>query len=337
MQVEQRLDFALDATDTGLWTYNVTTRAFAWDSRLRAIWGKDDQAPSFEEFASTFVGDGGELFKAMLAEAGTQQPMADDLELKIRPFDASAEKWIAIRCKQFADRGDVEIVGTARDITKSRQHDRHVYVLMREVTHRSKNLLAIIQAMARQTVKDSLTAADFELRFSSRLRGLSFSHEILAVQNWRGASINELVQAHLSSLFEHHSDRVAVEGPDLFITPEAAQNIGLALNELSSNAQRFGALSGANGQVFLGWTVEDDEAGQPRWLNFVWKEQGGSPVDPPSRHGFGHKVMQGVVARALDGMVNMTFAPTGLQWSLRIPVLHILPADAPAMVFDPNT
>lgn len=334
MKIEERLGFALDATETGLWTYNVTTGFFEWDDRLRAIWGGSKEPTSFEDFASAFVSDGGERFKAMLADADGSGKMLGELELKIKPFDSGAEKWVALRCRQFADRDAIEIVGTARDITKSRQHDRHVYVLMREVTHRSKNLLAIIQAMARQTVKDSLTASDFELRFSTRLRGLSFSHEILAVQNWRGASILELVQAHLASLFEHHGDRVTTTGPDLFITPEAAQNIGLALNELSSNAQRFGALSGPSGQVLLEWKVEDDEAGEPRWLGFVWSEHGGSPVDPPSRHGFGHKVMQGVVARALDGIVNMTFAPTGLQWSLRIPVRHILPADAPGADFD---
>ena len=258
-------------------------------------------------------------FEAMLGSARPSSS-GNEAELRIHRFDTGAERWLAFRARSSAPD---EVMGTVRDVTDVRQHDAQVHLLMREVTHRSKNLLAIIQAMARQTVKDSLTAADFEVRFSSRLRGLSFSHELLAAQDWHGAALKDLVHGHLQILLEQHGDRVAIAGPAVFIRPEAAQNIGLALNELTSNALRFGALSGPTGNVRLDWSVDADESG-PRWLHLVWNEYGGRAVQPPSRQGFGHKVMERVVARALDGTATITFAPTGLQWSLKIPTSHIV-------------
>ena len=323
MDHRERLEFALDATDTGIWTHDRGAGTVEFDSRMmRRLWGHAGPAVlPLEHFTTSLHEDDEPHFTAMIHPRQDEAPERE-LELRIRRFDSGSERWMCVRGRRFRNGGSTEIVGTARDVTDLKLHDSQVHLLMREVTHRSKNLLAIIQAMARQTVKDSLTAADFEARFSSRLRGLSFSHEILAAQDWRGASLADLTAGHLEPIIEQHPHRIHIAGPAVFIRPEAAQNIGLALNELASNAQMFGALSGASGNVSIEWSIEADQSG-PRWLRLVWNEYGGSTIAPPLRQGFGHKVMERVVARALDGIVNMTFAPTGLQWSLRIPVAHI--------------
>ena len=217
----------------------------------------------------------------------------------------------------------VELIGTARDITDHKLHDIHLHMLLREITHRSKNLLAIIQAMARQTVKDSLTAEDFEHRLSLRLRGLAASHEALADQDWHGAHIEELVRGQLGHVLENFPTRVLFNGPSLFLKPEAAQNIGLALNELATNAVRYGALSNDRGQIRIVWRL--DEPSQPgRRLHITWNESDGPTVTPPRRQGFGHRVVERVAARALDGNVSLTFAPAGLEWSLNIPMSFVL-------------
>jgi PAS domain S-box-containing protein len=328
MEYRDRLEFALDATETGFWTYDEDIETFEWDDRMRVLWGFGRHgAITRSEFMSSLHPDDAARFTDLVKAAATESGNGQGIELRIKKFDTGAERWIAIRGKRFSTGPSGVLVGTARDITEARRHDEQVHVLMREVTHRSKNLLAIIQAMARQTVTDSLTAADFEVRFSSRLRGLSFSHEILAAQNWRGASLTELAQGHLGTVMEQHGGRVSISGPAIFIRPEAAQNIGLAFNELTSNALRFGALSGSTGSVAIEWNLEADQLGEPRWLHVVWNEYGGSAVEPPRRLGFGHKVMERVVARALDGIASMTFAPTGLQWSLRIPLYHLMIED----------
>ena len=325
MEYKDRLDFALDATGTGFWVFDPVERMLHPDDHVKRLWGASGPV-GLDVFLASMNPDDAAPFATLLAEAGKRAPLSGDVEVRIRRLDTGAERWIAVRCRRFGADEASEIVGTARDVTDLRHHDAHVHTLMREVTHRSKNLLAIIQAMARQTVKDSLTAIDFELRFSSRLRGLSFSHELLAAHDWRGAALEDLTRGHLAAVLEQHGDRVAISGPALSIRPEAAQNIGLALNELTSNAVRFGALSRADGRVSIEWTVDSDAKG-PRWLHLVWNEYGHGAAEPPLRQGFGHKVMERVVARALDGSATMTFAPTGFQWSLRIPVSYLIAPD----------
>lgn len=323
MEYKDRLEFALSATRTGVWTFQGRNVLFDCDTCLKELFGFEaGEIVPFDRFIGTIHPDDLPRLTGFLDDTEDGNWQSRDVELRIRRFDTGAERWVSVRGKHFFVDGSREVVAVTRDITDIKLHDAHVHTLMREVTHRSKNLLAIIQAMARQTVKDSLTAADFEERFSTRLRGLSFSHEILASQDWRGASLLDLAMGHLGPVIDKLGSRVKVTGPIIFVRPEAAQNIGLALNELGSNALKFGALSGASGTVELAWSVEADERG-PKFLRLVWTESGGSTVSPPSRQGFGHRVVERVVARALDGDVDLTYAPTGLQWSLRIPTSHI--------------
>jgi two-component sensor histidine kinase len=322
MECRDRLEFVLAATGTGMWSVKGESGSFECDARVRTLWGRDPAAEiTVEDFLGALHPDDAERVAPYVRGERDDWPERD-LEIRLHGLDTGGDRWIAMRGRRAQTTGGVEVVGTARDITDSKRYDAQVHLLMREVTHRSKNLLAIIQAMARRTVKNSLTASDFEQRFSARLRGLAFSHEILASQDWRGASLRELVAGHLSHILEHHAGRVRVSGPVVFVRPEAAQNLGLALHELSTNAAKFGALAGEFGQVSFEWQVDADENG-PRWLRFTWKEAGDRAVTPPVRQGFGHEVMERVVARALDGIVQTAYPETGFEWSLRIPVSHI--------------
>lgn len=322
MEFDERLNFALEATRTGLWNFAARGEVFSCDERVQSIIGLPPSVPAtLPTFLSLFDEDDLLLVRRFLADPQTVLGAAHEIELPIRRLDTRGQRWIALRARRDPARNAV--MGSARDISDMKRYDTQVHLLMREVTHRSKNLLAIIQAMARQTVKDSLSAEAFEARFSARLRGLSFSHELLASQDWRGASLAELCEGHLLALRERHGARVEIEGPVVFIRPEAAQNIGLALNELGSNAQQFGALSGQQGTIRVEWHI-DAEDHTPHALHLLWTESGGeTAIAQPSRQGFGHRVMERVVARALDGTVDMTFPPTGLRWSLKIPISHI--------------
>lgn len=325
---EHRVALALAAGRTGVWSWDPIDRRVQWDQRVASIWGiADGHTPDVAAFlASVHKEDRAALsrsFEALLSDPDGGTP--NEFEFRIARFDDDKERWVAVRGQVFRDAqgGLVEIIGTVQDITEHKLHDIHLHMLLREITHRSKNLLAIIQAMARQTVKDSLTAEDFENRLSLRLRGLASSHELLAAQDWHGAHIEELVKGQLGHVLEQFGHRIALRGPSLFLKPEAAQNIGLALNELATNAVRFGALSNTQGRVDIAWAL--DEPGQAsRRLHVTWNEFDGPIVAPPQRQGFGHKVVERVAARALDGSVSLTFAPTGLQWSLHIPISFVL-------------
>ena len=323
----ERVSLVLAAGKTGIWSWEAGTRHLSWDKRISDIWGLDEgEDPGFDAFVATIHAEDKEdiqrQFSKILLEEHDEE---DELAFRIRRFDDGRERWIAARGRAFRDEhGDlVEVIGTAQDITAQKLHDIHLHMLLREITHRSKNLLAIIQAMARQTVKDSLTAEDFERRLSLRLRGLAASHELLAAQDWHGAHLEELVKGQLGDVLEHFGNRITIQGDSMFVKPEAAQNIGLALNELATNAARFGALSNEDGRVEVSWVI-DEGKGADRRLHLTWNEFGGPTVAPPRRQGFGHKVVERVAASALDGSVSLTFAPTGLQWSLRIPASFVL-------------
>lgn len=318
----ERIQVALDVGRTGIWIWDPQTGDFSGDSGMAALWGLDRSTSISMGSLSAVIhpDDSGRVREEVRQAARLESPDPFVTEFRVRRANDGAERWIKLMGRRFqpdGPDGPVELIGMGRDITSRKDRDVHTHLLVREVTHRSKNLLAIIQAMARQTVKDSLSAAEFEQRFSARLRGLAASHDLLAARDWHGAPIGELVRWQLGAAIDRAGDRISIDGPTLFLKSEAAQNIGLALNELATNALRYGALATETGRVSIAWGVDTDSADE-RHFHISWRETGGPPVGAPQRSGFGHKVLERLAARALDGIVSLTFAASGLQWSLRI-------------------
>ena len=332
-----RIRFALDVGGTGVWSWDGETQAFVGDRGAALLWGlRPGEALNTQVLTRSLQpSDAGRILEELRRASGPAGPDHCALEFRIRRAGDGAERWIALQGRRYRASAEAaassELIGIARDVTARKQRETHMHLLMREVTHRSKNLLAIIQAMARQTVKDSITASEFEQRFSARLRGLAASHDLLAARDWHGAAVAELVRWQLGPALETAGARIAVSGPDLYLNPEAAQNIGLAFNELASNALRFGALSTRAGRVSISWSI-DPVASEGRRFHINWEESGGPEVIEPRRTGFGHKVVERLAARALDGEVSLTFPPSGLRWSLHIPASFVLDAsDLPAV------
>lgn len=210
-----------------------------------------------------------------------------------------------------------------RDITAQTQREAHVRFLMRELTHRSKNLLAVIQAMARQSLSLLTTPEEFVIRFSERLSGLAGSHDLLSSDDWAGASLTQLIRSQLQHYGDLFGTRILLQGPDLILRPEAAQNIGIALHELSTNAAKFGALSVPQGTVTVSWQLASD-ATDGRRMRMRWEEQGGPAVTPPGHKGFGHMVMDRITGQALGGKSQAQFAPGGVCWTLDVPAASVL-------------
>ena len=210
-------------------------------------------------------------------------------------------------------------ISIVNDISARKRAEEHQQFLMRELSHRSKNLLAIIQSMATQTAKSSATMQDFGNRFGQRLHALAASHDLLTDQNWRGADLRALVCRQLSSFADPGDRRLTFTGPDVTLTTEAAQSIGLALHELATNAVKYGALSVPEGKLTVFWTV-DDPSQSPRLIHLNWLERGGPAVTPPARMGFGRTVIERLTAAALDGKVSLEYPPEGVTWRLDAPV-----------------
>lgn len=215
------------------------------------------------------------------------------------------------------------LIPSGTDITERKRREEHIHVLMREITHRSKNLLAVIQAMARQTRLGSRTVGEFEKRFSARLQALAASHDLLVRRNWHGVLLGDLVKSQLGHYLDERANQIMIEGPDVVVTPEAAQNIGLAIHELSTNAAKYGALSVETGKVAVNWSLSSNGTADRR-LHISWTETGGPPVGAPEQKGFGHVVTEQVAARALQGEAKLMFNETGVSWKLDIPVENVV-------------
>lgn len=206
------------------------------------------------------------------------------------------------------------LIGISIDLTHKRENERQMHLVMRELTHRSKNLLAVIQAMARQTAARSDNTEEFVESFAARLQAMAASHDLLVSQSWYGADLKELVLAHLAQSIDPGSPQIEIEGDPHSITADAAQNLGLALHELTTNAAKYGALSVLGGKLSVSWTTVDGK------IRLVWKERGGPEVVPPRRNGFGRMLLERLVGPALDGDVSIDFAPEGVSCVIEFPV-----------------
>jgi two-component sensor histidine kinase len=195
--------------------------------------------------------------------------------------------------------------------------------LLRELTHRSKNLLAVIQAMARQTARHAGSVDGFLTQFGARLQALAASHDLLVRESWYGASLPELIRSLLTGYIDAEGKRISMTGPDVALKPEAAQNLGLALHELAENAAKYGALSVPGGHVSVSWSQRAPGDGEA--LELDWREQHGPKVKIRRKRGFGSMVIERNLARALDAEVNMAFDPDGLHCHVVIPSNQILP------------
>jgi len=191
--------------------------------------------------------------------------------------------------------------GTSTDVTAQVEHETHLNFVMRELSHRSKNLLAVVQAMARQTMQHSSGFEDFEGRFMGRLHGLARSHDVLVRQDWTGATIRDLVSAQLAPFVREDGASVDLIGENLILKPDAVQNLGFALFELGTNAVKYGALAAPAGKVTIRWGMT--ESGGRKCMRFVWQESGGPPVAQPLRKGFGAMVIERFIAVTFGGHV----------------------------------
>src|SRR6476661_6518884 len=210
------------------------------------------------------------------------------------------------------------------DVTERKEGEAHLRLLLRELTHRSKNLLAVIQAMARQTANHAGSTDAFLKQFGSRLQALAASHDLLVRESWYGASLGKLIRSQLSSYLDGAAVQVTIEGPAIALKPEAAQNLGLALHELAINAAKFGALSVPTGRISITWTRRESTADTAVELD--WREELGPKVKVRRKKGFGSMVIERNLARALDAKVSMNFDPDGLHCNIVIPASQILAA-----------
>jgi PAS domain S-box-containing protein len=222
----------------------------------------------------------------------------------------------------------VGLVMVVFDITDRKRSEEHIQLLLSEVNHRSKNMLSLVSAIARQTKAPN--QEEFVDRFSDRIQALAASHDLLAKSKWQSIAVAELLRAQLAHFGELIGSRIALNGPGLNLSVAGAQCIGMVIHELSTNAAKHGALSTEDGIVEVVWERKSGSTGDH--FSISWIESGGPTVAAPTRRGFGSTVIKSMAELSLDGQVQVDFARTGLSWRLLCPALKILDGDGVGLV-----
>jgi PAS domain S-box-containing protein len=243
------------------------------------------------------------------------KPEAEQTEETIRTKDGRDRIWrfVTSALGTQSDGRDLFIC-VAEDLTERKAHEEQVHLLMREASHRAKNMLSLVQAIARQTAAGA--PEDFVGRFTERIQALAANQDLLVRNEWQGVDVEDLVGAQLAHFADLVGSRIAMRGPQLRLNATAAQAIGLALHELATNAGKYGALSTNSGRVDVCWGTDADV------LTMSWAERDGPPVSPPERRGFGSTVIASMAEATVGGEVRLDFAPSGLVWRLTCPAAN---------------
>jgi len=212
------------------------------------------------------------------------------------------------------------VLESTRDITEHKLWEQRQHLLLRELTHRVKNTLAVVQSIANQTLRHSRTREDFVDRFSGRLAALSAAHGLLVQSDWKGADFDALAQAQIEPYTLENAARVHLEGPPIALSAGLATPFGLVLHELAANAAKYGALSREDGRVDLHWSVAPQDG--ERVLSVVWREMNGPPPKRNIKPGFGSMLIDQGVPGA---KVRREFGKKGFVCTIDLP----LRADAP--------
>ncbi|MFC1457997.1 PAS domain S-box protein [Microvirga arabica] len=315
---EERFSTALTIADLGTFDWNLRDNTVVASERTRAIFGfAEGEGGRAEDYFSRMLPEDVERVRAEV-EAMLRGSGRLDTQYRIHLPDGSI-RYIASLSQLYRDaQGQPEReVGVFEDITEQKQWEEHQLLLINELNHRVKNTLATVQSIASQTLRTTETAAEAKTAIESRLLALSRTHDVLTRENWEGADLYEIVEQAVAPYSSESEDRLHLSGPKVRLSPRMALALAMALQELATNAVKYGALSNATGQITVTWNVEQ---GEPSTLDLRWAESGGPAVRTPTRRGFGSRLIERSLAQDLGGNVQIAFAPTGVTCTVRAPL-----------------
>lgn len=245
----------------------------------------------------------------------------DDVEEVFTGHGGTTRRYRSIRSPLRNRRGEViGVVGVATDITERREAEEREQLLAREVDHRAKNLLAVVQSVVALTRADTLE--DFRRAIQGRIQALGRAHSMLAASRWEGADLHRIVGEELAPYAGVGGARIQLAGPALLLKPTAAQSLALVVHEFATNAAKYGALSAEAGMVQVDWELLTGPDRSPE-LRLSWIERGGPPVASPresKKGGFGTRLIRNSIERQLGGRLHVEWLDEGLTATFEIPV-----------------
>jgi PAS domain S-box-containing protein len=328
---EQRLrdadigrELAMQAAQLGRFDHNPAQNRRYYDQRALDLFGLTmEEIQSQEEVIANQVHpDDREQITRALANAvdpGRQGPLKETF--RITHARTGEERWLAVAGRsQFLNGVCIRFMGVFEDVTVEMNAERQRRLLTNELNHRIKNSLTVVAGIVDQSLRrtaDPLVARD---QIAGRIQALSRTHDILTTNNWSGAQIEDMAKGMARGL-SLPVNRLELVGGPLRLGPNPALQLALVLNELATNAMKYGALSNDVGRVRFSWSVEGE--GEAARLTLSWRERGGPPVTAPRRTGFGARLIGKPAADAFSGEVRMDYHPAGVEWTLTAPLADL--------------
>jgi PAS domain S-box-containing protein len=310
-QAEQGRSLALAAGQMGSWDWDLVSEQWRWDEGQHRIFGvgPSDFQITIENIRALIHPEDWvslvEIARGMSLGARSQQT-----EFRVVRPNGDVRWCIGTAAASVDEAGNVvRINGVTIDITDRKEADERQVLLAREVDHRARNALAVIQSIIRLTRAKSVE--DYVQAIEGRIKALARAHTLLSDSRWRGADLGTLVGEELAPY--RVGDKIQCHGPDISLQPATAQGLALALHELATNAAKHGALSSTAGKVSLNWELESDA------LTLHWVENGGPPVAEPSSRSFGLKVIAASIEQQLGGKAAFDWNQAGLRCLFAIP------------------
>ncbi len=315
LESEQRRSLALAAAQMGSWHWDSVSDRYHWDAGLYRIFGVDTAAftPTAVNIRPLLQPEDwpkfDEVMRKLLAGVGETH----HVEFRIRRPDGRI-RWCIGSAASTAHEatGAIQISGVILDISERKADEDRQALLAREVDHRAKNALALVQALVRLTRAQSME--EFVGAVEGRILSLSRVHSILSQSRWEGADLASLLRDELAPFDLGNRSRIAAEGPDVLLDSATAQTLALALHELATNTAKYGALSLPSGRLDVAWRIDGHD------LLIHWNEQGGPEVAPPTRQGFGTSAIVAGIKQQQGGDVTFDWRKEGLDCQLRIPL-----------------
>jgi len=337
---EVRLHQALVAGGICIWEWHRPGNTIQWENSPATLLRlpKDAPPPSVRALLRrTFPQERRRLLHSIRIALADGRPLSIDVRLTC--FDGE-QRWIALRANAIRGEGSqvLGFVGTANDVTDQKRGLSRTDTLLREVSHRSKNMLALILAMARLTARDAVDVKSHLKEFALRVAGLSASQDLIVAADWQSVDFARLASAEIEAVARSDASRVKISGPPLLVTPEAAQTLGMIVTELALNAAAHGALSVASGEVTLQWSFPNAST-----IRISWRETGGPPYNVDHAKGYSLSVIERFSSQGLKLDSCITSDDESMTWTMEGPLANIgmhstpLPGTTAPSLSGPNT
>lgn len=315
---EERMRLASEAAEFGTYDYNITLDLFHYSANLKRMLGVARGADlGFDGFLKLVHAEDRDRVRDWMQALCAGRSDQHEQEFRAATVDGSLH-WLLNRCgiRQSVDaegRQDNRLMGTILDITERKQAEVRQRLLMAELDHRVKNVLANVSAVTRLSKSRARSVQDFVEALDGRIQAMAQALNLLQLGNWDGADLTSLVEALLRPFRSAGQGNIRIDGAPVRLGPKAAQSLALVVHELATNAVKHGALSAPGGAIVLSWRrMANGGSGR---IELVWRESGGPPVQEPEHHGFGMTVLRAAAAE-FGATLNCDFHEDGLVFKL---------------------